>query len=183
MVLKWVKPYCSIGFGNQMLEITPGNIFDCKEKYLVHQTNTITNHSAGLAKEIFARFPYANFYESRTEEDSKPGHLVIRGDGQSQRLIVGLNGQVYPGKPKYPESSLDCSLRGDDGSKAREKYFYHGLLRLAKVPDLVSVAFQFKIACSLAGGDWNHYHQMISNFAEFISKQGVKIVIYQHGRQ
>jgi O-acetyl-ADP-ribose deacetylase (regulator of RNase III) len=157
-----------------MLDITPGNILDCKEKYLIHQTNCITKKSAGLAKEIFTRFPYANFYESRTEEDSKPGHFVIRGDGQSQRLIVGINGQVYPGKPKYPESNLD-------GSVARAKHFYHGLLRLSKVPDLESVAFPFKIGCSLAGGEWDHYHQMISNFAEYVAKQGVKTVIYKHG--
>ncbi len=154
-----------------MIEIVTGDIFEATEKYLCHQCNCVTNKAAHLAKDIFEKFPHADIYTPRTEPD-KPGHIIIRGNGQDQRFVVALLGQYYPGRPKYPLSTLD-------GQAARQKYFYHSLLRLAKVDDLESVAFPWRIGCGAAGGNWEHYLGTITNFAQYVDEKGVKVRIYR----
>lgn len=157
-----------------MIEIITGDLLEAKEKYICHQTNTIsTNSAAGIARAIFDKYPYADCYLSRTEQD-KPGTIDIKGDGKENRLIINLMGQVYPGGIRYPKSSLD-------GLAARRKYFYSCLLRLAKVPDLESVAFPWRVGCGLGGGDWEGYYLgTIRNFSEYINeKQNAKVFIYR----
>lgn len=154
-----------------MIEIVTGDLFDAKEKYLVHQCNCVTNKAAHLAFDVFEKYPYANIYAPRTEPD-KPGHIIIKGNGQDERYVVAILGQYYPGRPKYPLSSLD-------GLAVREKYFYNGLLRLAEVPDLESIAFPWRIACGAAGGNWEHYLGKITNFAQYVGEKGVKVKIYR----
>lgn len=153
------------------IEIVTGDIFDSTEKYLCHQTNCVTNKAAHLSKDVFEKYPWADIYTGRTDPD-KPGHIIIRGNGQDQRYVVNMLGQYYPGKSRYPMSTLD-------GLWIREKYFYHCLLRLAQVPDLESVAFPWRIACGAAGGDWEHYLGKITNFANYVGEQGVKVKIYR----
>src|SRR5574338_875912 len=154
-----------------MIEIVSGDIFDSTEKYLCHQCNCVTQKAAHLSKDVFARYPYADIYAGRRQPNN-PGTIEIRGNGQDQRYIVNILGQYYPGNPKFPLSNLD-------GVQAREKYFHKALLALAKVPDLESVAFPWKIACGAAGGDWNHYLVTLTNFANYVeSTQGTKVVIY-----
>lgn len=155
-----------------MIEIVTGDIFDAKEKYLCHQTNCVTNRAAHLSKDVFEKYPWADIYAARQEPD-KPGHIIIRGNGQEHRYVVNILGQYYPGKPKYPTSTLD-------GSQARRTYFYHALLRLAKVENLESVAFPWRIACGAAGGDWEKYLGVLTNFATYVEeKQGARVVIYR----
>lgn len=155
-----------------MIEIITGDIFDSKEKYLCHQCNCVTNRAAHLAKDMFEHYPYADIYAPRTEPD-KPGHIIVRGNGQDQRYVVALLGQYYPGKSKYPASTLD-------GLPIREKYFYNCLLRLAKIPDLESIAFPWRIGCGAAGGYWERYLGTINNFAQYVEeKQGAKVIIYR----
>ncbi len=154
-----------------MIEIVTGDLFEATEKYLVHQCNCVTNKAAHLAFDVFEKYPYADIYTARTQPD-QPGHLIIRGNGKDQRYVAAILGQYYPGRPRYPKSSLD-------GIPAREKYFYHGLLRLAQVPDLESVAFPWRIGCGAAGGDWDRYLGKITNFAQYVGEKGVKVRIYR----
>lgn len=155
-----------------MIEIVSGDIFDAKEKYMCHQTNCVTKSAAHLSKDVFARYPWADIYTGRTTHD-QPGTIIVRGNGQDQRYIVNCLGQFYPGKSKYPHSTLD-------GIEIRQKYFYKCLLRIAQLPDLESVAFPWRIGCGAAGGIWEHYLGNITNFANFIEeKQGARVVIYR----
>ena len=154
-----------------MIEIVTGDLFEAKEKYLVHQCNCVTNSAAHLAKDVFEKFPYSDIYTKREDPD-KPGTIIVRGNGKDQRYVVALLGQYYPGRPKYPKSTLD-------GIPAREKYFYRSLLRLAKLPDLESVAFPWRIGCGAAGGDWEHYLGKITNFAQYVGDKGVQVRIYR----
>jgi O-acetyl-ADP-ribose deacetylase (regulator of RNase III) len=153
-----------------MLKIVTGDLIQAKEKYLVHQTNCVSHFAAGIAATIFEKFPYSNIYASRMEEDN-PGDIIICGNGKDERFVVNLIGQFYPGGPS--ESPID-------NEKIRRDYFYKGLLRLAKINNLESVAFNYKIGCGLAGGDWNWYKGTIENFAKFIYEdQGATVSIYQ----
>ena len=132
-----------------MIEIMTGDLFTAKEQYICHQCNCVTKRAAHLAKDMFARFPYADIYSGRLNPDT-PGTCIIKGNGQDQRYVAALLGQYYPGFPKDSESPLD-------GTKTREKYFHRALVRLAKTPRLESVAFPWKIGCGAAGGNWEHY--------------------------
>lgn len=155
-----------------MLEIISGNIFDSKEKYIAHQTNCITKRSAHLAKTVFEHYPYADIYSARTEPDT-PGSIIIKGNGQDQRFVIAILGQYYPGKPKFPDSTLD-------GTKAREKYFHKALIEISKISNLESIAFPDHIACGAAGGNWDYYFGTIKNFAKYVfEKQQTKVVIYK----
>lgn len=153
-----------------MIEIVEGDIFNSKEKYLVHQTNCVTKRAAHLSKDVFTRYPYADVYSNRTKPD-EPGTIAIRGNGLDKRYIVSLFGQYYPGC-KYPKSELD-------GTEAREIYFRKCLLALSKIDNLESIAFPYRIGCGAAGGNWSHYFFHIESFEKLVSKQNVKVLIYK----
>ena len=158
-----------------MIEIITGDIFDAKEKYLLHQCNCITKRAAHLSKDVFTKYPWADIYARRHATDiiDTPGQIMVRGNGTDQRFVINLLGQYYPGKPKFPESKLD-------GIKIREKYFHQCLLRVAKIPDLESIAFPWRISCGAAGGDWDHILGTITNFAQYVKEtQNTKVVIYR----
>lgn len=164
-----------------MLHSVKGDLFESKEKYIVHQCNCVTTRAAHLAYHMFRRFPYADVYSPRAlhggdkkhAEDlmkhpddvvpqrDTPGDIIIRGNGEDQRYVIALLGQYFPGFPKYPDSKKD-------GAKARQKYFYQGLWKIANIPSLESVAFPYGIGCGAAGGDWDIYYKILQNFAEYL---------------
>lgn len=155
-----------------MIDIIRGDIFDAQEKYLCHQTNCVTKRAAHLSKDVFTKYPYADIYAARINPD-KPGTIIVRGNGKDQRYVVNLLGQYFPGKSKYPDSSLD-------GLDIRKKYFHRCLMEIAKIPNLESLAFPWKISCGAAGGDWNYCLGTLNNFADYIKKtQDAKVVIYR----
>lgn len=155
-----------------MLEIINGDLFDAKEKYLLHQCNCVTNRAAHLAKDVFDKYPYADVYSGRAIE-SVPGTIDIRGNGADQRYVINMFGQYYPGGPKYP-------LSAKDGTTIREKYFHKCLLKVAQIPDLESVALPWRVGCGAAMGNWDHYLGTITNFANFVyEKFNTKVVIYR----
>jgi O-acetyl-ADP-ribose deacetylase (regulator of RNase III) len=154
-----------------MIEIIEGDLLDAKEKYIAHACNCVTQRSAGTAKAIFDKFPYANTYANRTEPNI-PATIQVMGNGQDQRHIINMYSMYYPGKPKYPYSTKD-------GFEVRQQYFYKCLLRIAKIKNLESIAFPWRVCCGLAGGVWPHYLGNLTNFANHLEKQNVKVVIYQ----
>ena len=162
-----------------MIEIVKGDLLDSKEKYIAHQCNCLTQDSAGAAKAIFDKYPYANTYARRVRladgtntNVDVPGTLAVMGNGQDQRYVLNMYSQYYPGKPKYPQSTLD-------GIPARRNYFHRCLLRVAKLPELESIAFPWRIGCNLAGGDWEWYLGTLTNFANYVGEKDVRVCVYR----
>jgi hypothetical protein len=150
--------------------VVDGNLLDANDRYIAHQCNCVTDRAAGLAAAIFARFPHANIYIGRTTHDV-PGTIEIRGqDGTNARPVIAIFGQVYPGKPRYPNSSTD-------GPAARERYFAAALDRIAALSGLLSVGFPWEIGCGMAGGQWPRYRAMIDRFAD--ANPCAKVTIYR----
>lgn len=145
------------------IQIVDGNLLESQAKYIAHQVNCVSHGAAGLAAELFARYPHANIYSRRVDSDSKdePGTIVISGNGEGERFIINMMGQYYPGRPKYIDSELD-------GARARKRHFFHCLTRIAEIPDLESIAFPYGIGCGLAGGAWDEYRSLIEKFAAFV---------------
>lgn len=155
-----------------MIEIITGDLLQSKEKYIAHQCNCLTTHSAGTAKAIFDQYPHADTYATRTEPDIM-GSIKILGNGEYQRFVINMFAQYYPGKSKYPNSDKD-------GILVREKMFHRCLLRIAQIQNLESIAFPYMIGCNLGGGNWDHYLGTLTNFAKYVKeKQDTKVVLYK----
>jgi hypothetical protein len=123
---------------------------------------------------MFAHFPWADIYSSRSKphtpsSEELPGNIIIRGNGENERLVVNMMGQYYPGSPRYPDSKRD-------GVQVRQKAFANCLDQIAQIPYLVSVAFPWQIGCGAAGGDWIVYRHLIREFAE---KVDVPVRVYK----
>lgn len=153
--------------GVKSLPVINGNLLDATEQYIVHQTNTVSRGASGLAKAIFDRFPYANIYDGSVERI--PGDVIIRGNGQDQRYVIGLNGQCQPGGLGV-ESSLDSRSK-------RIKYFQSGLHKIEQISNLESIAFPWNIGCGLAGGNWTVYWHMICAWANSLTN--IKVRFYK----
>jgi O-acetyl-ADP-ribose deacetylase (regulator of RNase III) len=152
-----------------MIEFITGNLLEATEKYIVHQANCRSHYASGIAAAIYDKFPYSNIYVTRIRPDT-PGDIIICGDGITQRYVVNLLGQYNPGGLSEDER---------DNEAARKKYFHQGLLKLTKVPNLESVAFNYRIGCGIAGGNWEWYLGTLDNFAKYVyDKQRAKVVIY-----
>ena len=154
-----------------MIEIVLGNLLDATEKYIAHQCNCVTQASAGTAKAIFEKFPYANTYADRQLPDTM-GTIKILGDGREHRYVINMFAQYYPGKSKYP-------LSEKDGMTAREKAFHKCLLQVARIPELESIAFPWKIGCNLGGGIWERYLGNLTIFANYVERTGVRVRVYK----
>ena len=124
------------------------NILLSDYQYIAHQCNCVSNHSAGLAKSIFQKFPYSDIYKFREKRDS-PGNIIISGNGIDQRYIINMLAQYYPGEPKY------------ESYEQRLSWFDSCIDKILKIPDLKQIAFPYKIGCGLAGGKWEDYEKLI----------------------
>ena len=160
-----------------MLKIIKGNLFYSKAKYICHQCNCVTDKSAHLAKSMFQKFPWSDIYSSRKNfvdrplPGEEPGNIVIRGNGKDKRYVIAMLSQFYPSFPKFPDSNLD-------GYKVREEYFQQALDEIAKIEDLETIAFPFNIGCGAAGGNWDHYFEMIENFSSQVDGKA-EVEIYK----
>jgi hypothetical protein len=82
--------------------------------------------------------------------------------------VINLNGQKYPGGPSAYETA-----------EMREDFFRKGLTTIASITNLKSVAFNYRIGCGIAGGNWAFYSKMIENFEKEVSAQNVRVAIYR----
>jgi len=157
---------------NKPYRIIRGDLLEAKEKYLAHQTNCVTNRAAHLSAAVFDAFPFADIYSER-RRPSRPGTIVIRGDGKKERFVINMLGQVFPGAPGPHNPEVD-------GGAKREDYFDRCLEKISKITELETVAFPHRIGCGAAGGDWPAYREMLKNFAAFVHKdQGARVVVYR----
>jgi len=148
-----------------MFEVVTGDLLESKETYLCHQCNCITTRSKFLAEIIFTAFPYADIYSKR-EKPSQLGTIIIEGDGKSQRYVINLLGQFYPGR-KYPDSTFD-------GTKIRLRHFKSCLEKMEELEG--DFAFPWRIGCGAAGGDWDLYFEILEKFEKSINGD---VIIYR----
>lgn len=157
------------------LAVRGGNILDAKETYIAHQCNCITNHAAGLAKDLFAKFPWADIYKIRGKDGNlmrdKPGKIIIKGDGKEQRFVINMLAQNYPGHPKPYETE---EMRRSWFKSCLDELSLHLAKPKGETKDNAggygadtapSVAFPEGIGCTMAGGTWKNYLLLIENFA------------------
>lgn len=140
-----------------MITLVVGDLLESSEQFIAHQANCVSSTAAGLAASIFEKYPYADVYTNRSTH-SKMGEIEISGDGLTQRQVISLYSQYYPGAVKYSN--------GIDSVKARQEAFSDCLDKITNLPHLKSIAFPFQIGCGLAGGDWEWYSSALMKFSE-----------------
>jgi O-acetyl-ADP-ribose deacetylase (regulator of RNase III) len=157
-----------------MIETKEGNILEATETYIAHQCNCVSRRGAGLAQQLFIKFPWSDVYSGRSEthvpkDGEGMGDIIIKGDGKDQRFVIAMLAQYYPG------GTYDLSAKRD-GSDVRAAAFQQCLEKISKIEGLDSIAFPYKIGSGLAGGSWFTYEAMLVAFAK---KTEVKVVIYR----
>lgn len=151
-------------------ELVTGNLLNADEQYIAHQCNCVTKGAAFLAKKVFSAFPWADIYKERARGGRKGvmGSIEIRGDGKTDRRVIAMLGQYYPGRSKYST--------GIDSPQERLKAFTKCLDRIAQIESLGSIAFPYGIGCGAAGGDWNKYSALLEEFAKEVA---ARVAVYK----
>lgn len=161
------------------IKIIPGNILNSEETCIAHQCNCITIKSMGIAKQIFDRYPKSNTYLTR-ESPSIAGSIdiipcqspkICESSGNYELMkttvtVINMYAQIYPGKSKYP----------GDNSSDRVRFFKMSLDNIETYADFDTIAVPYNIGCGLAGGNWEIYLQMLTNFAK---ESGINVHVYQ----
>lgn len=151
------------------IKIINGDALQATEEYLAHQCNCVTNASKHMAKSMFDKYPYANTYVKRSRDKSTyntPGTIEVLGNGTNQRYIINMYSQYYPSTAKY----------NNDSTNLRIQWFQQCLKHISLIPNIKNIAMPYNIGCGSAGGDWNVYFKMISDFAE---KYNIDVVLYK----
>jgi O-acetyl-ADP-ribose deacetylase (regulator of RNase III) len=160
------------------IEIKTADLLQATEEAIVHQCNCVSKGSAGLARSLFQKYPWADIYRNRFSP-SIPGTIRIvpapdREVKWSCRLkVIALFGQYAPGAPSR-ETYMS------DSSSDRERFFQNCLKWLSET-NVSSLAFPYGIGCGLAGGHWPTYQAMLEQFAK--DNPTKKIVLYKLERQ
>lgn len=139
-----------------MVTEVKGDLLLHPAEYICHQCNCVTERSAHLSKSVFTRFPHADIYSDRKDgHRDEPGSIVVCGDGKTERYVVNLLGQYYPGRSRYNNDSPEKRLN-----------WFSECLEVLEIIDAKSIAFPCRIGCGAAGGNWVEYKKKIDEFAK-----------------
>ena len=89
------------------------NILASTDDIIMHQTNCVTTHALGLAKDIFHQYPRADTYKNR-KGNARPGSVDITEHDDGKPTIMNCNVQFAPGK---------AAATGPDSREARIALF------------------------------------------------------------
>eukprot|EP00930_Biecheleria_cincta_P102749 TRINITY_DN94574_c0_g1_i1.p1 TRINITY_DN94574_c0_g1~~TRINITY_DN94574_c0_g1_i1.p1 ORF type:complete len:265 (+),score=30.48 TRINITY_DN94574_c0_g1_i1:61-855(+) len=172
----------------------PGGILDptvLKEVFAIaQQSNCVGCDGRGLAEAIAKQLPYGDTYRERRragrfavpEDRATPGTIAVRHPpaGDERPIVISMFAQWEMGPAlKYNRVKLPPNL-GTDSREQREKWFVRCLEAISRLdPKPASIAFPHQIGCGLAGGNWNHYNDMLTKWAE--ANQDVQVTICTMG--
>lgn len=153
-----------------MIPIINQSLLEANTKYIAHQCNCITSHSAGIAKRIFDKYPWANEYKRRAFPSKLATIDIFGNELLNMRNIINMYVQYYPGKPNKAfdsyENRLNCLKKC--------------LNLISKIPNLESIGFPFGMGCRLARGNQADYTEILEKFAEHVAKKNVKVLWYKY---
>lgn len=167
-----------MAYGDVVFVSLPGGILDDhilnNVSAIAQQCNCTGCYGKGLSSAISSKLPFGCSYKNRrknhhnlaVEDDwSTPGSIDIH-EKEDNPLVINMFAQINPGK-------YTCDLYVDN-KRNRIKWFKQCLCEISKLK-LETIAFPEYIGCNLAGGDWNTYCHMLSQFAK--ENAGTKVTI------
>lgn len=165
----------------RMKIILNSDLLSVTDGIIIHQCNTTTKTTKGLAKLIFKKFPYASQevgkeigsisvfgFDRHVQDYRHYGHVCdgIACYKPHMPIIVNMYAQIKPGK-------------NHKNKEDRLTYFKMCLDKLAeycKDQKITNVNVPYKIGCGLAGGEWFKYKAMLQ---EFESSHDININIHK----
>ena len=152
------------------IDIVAGNIFDCTEDIICHQTNCQGVMGHGIALQVKNRYPVV--FEAYTDlckhwagdkEDLLGRTLIV--DTKTDKYIANIFGQINYG----------------EGLQTDYERLKKGLIVVRDYAEEnnLSVAIPYKIGCGLANGDWNIVYQDI---VDVFKNSSVPCKIYRFER-
>ena len=154
----------------EYIKIINGDLLDASDSYIAHQCNCISTNAKTLAELIFNKYPYSNSYSKRINglksTYGNPGTIEIFGN--TEPYIINMYAQYYPTKSKYPNDSVN----------KRIEWFKECLTYISKIENIQTktIAMPYNIGCGAAGGDWNVYYKILTDFA---NKEKIHITLYK----
>lgn len=147
-----------------------GDLLDAEVDVIAHQCNCKTHRAAGLAAQIFKRFPRTNDYVSNPDDSRYGTYLLHYVEGAKFRAVLNLFTQLYPGSPQDigPLDTEQDRLRKFGSTLNGFCLEYGGVFE--------SIAFPMGIGCGLAGGDWPSYKRVIFDLAAQYPEMEFRIV-------
>ena len=141
-----------------------GNIFDCKEDIIVHQTNCQGVMGHGIALQVKQRYPevfncYYGYCKQNLGEDILGTSLIC--EANDGKYIANLFGQLNYGEGLQTDYDRFRKALQEVHDFAKERN--------------LSVAIPYKIGCGLAHGDWNIVFDIINE----VFYDDVKMEIYK----
>ena len=133
------------------MKIIEGNIFNCTEDIIVHQTNCQGVMGHGIALQVRQRYPevFESYYKYCKENSgSKILGTSLICKTNSSKYIANLFGQLYYGEGLQTDYNKFEKALSEVYSFAKE--------------NKLSVAIPYKIGCGLANGDWNIVSNIIT---------------------
>jgi hypothetical protein len=154
---------------------------------ICQQINSLSVKPRGFSEVLAKAYPYSNTYANRKrlgrknlciESDRDPPGTIRIYQSPCNPTIVNLVAQYRMGKP----GKWHQDVAGPEDTKMeRTTWFRECLIKLVEFVNnsdhIKSVYFPSGIGCSMVGGDWNIYSQMIQNFANMVK---VKVIIVKY---
>lgn len=142
-----------------------GNIFDCSQDIIVHQTNCQGVMGHGIALQVKQRYPevfnaYYHYCKTNQPKDILGTSLIC--EANNGKYIANLFGQLNYGEGLQTDYDRFRAALQEVHDFAKEKN--------------LSVALPYKIGCGLAGGDWGVILDIITQ----IFNDNVQMEIYQY---
>ena len=174
------------------MRIVKGDILNATEDFILQQCNCLTVKAHGLSESLGNKFPHARIYNHRRAihgrniavdtDRSIPGTAVICIGTPN---IICLFGQWAPGKLGAAYHSYYPASNPVETELQRLLWFISGLSQIGEYllresRRVVTIAVPYKIGCGLAGGNWEKYSMILSQFEEKY-KSVLSLVMYQLG--
>lgn len=128
-----------------------GNIFDCTENIIVHQTNCQGVMGSGIAKQVKERYPEvfnAYYHYCKTQELKDIFGIALICQVSDYKYIANVFGQNTFGQGLQTNYDMLKNALKEVHDFAKENN--------------LSVAIPYKIGCGLGGGDWNTVYDIIT---------------------
>lgn len=129
-----------------------GNILQCTENIIVHQTNCQGVMGSGLAKQIKEAYPevyQAYLYYCKTTLPQEILGTSLICEANDGKYVANVFGQFSFGEGL--QTDYEALRKG-----LKEVYDFASQNNL-------SVAIPYKIGCGLGGGDWNTVYDIITD--------------------
>lgn len=136
------------------IRVIDGDLFDTAAPIICHQVNCQGKMGSGVAKQIREKYPTAYRQYVNICADKKGDPSALLGTAQfvygTDRIVVNMFAQNKYGYDKALYTSYMA--------------FTACLQNIARqVAPGETIAMPYKIACGLAGGDWNVVYKLIEN--------------------